>query len=312
LQKLHSITNNTRPGPELVPQAPLGKRADLSSGWLAVWHLLSLDAPTVAAVWTVFLARCVGLTLPWENPAAMFAAVWMLYAADRLLDAQPLPDGSAPAELEARHRFHHRHRKSFLCGIVAAAVALAALLPRMDAAALHLYCLLAALLAAWLLLIHLLPVHGADAHRLPKELAVGLCFPAAVFIPTVARTAVPVPTLLPSAIFLGLVCTLNCLFIYAWEHPNLRKASWTTRWAAQRLTALTAAVTAAAMVAAWLGHGPLRPIAAACALCAVLLGWLHARRAKMKAVNLRAAADLSLLTPVPVFLILILLNFYRR
>ena len=274
-----------------------------------MWHLLSLDAPTVAAVWTIFIARCAGLALPWESPADMFAAVWMLYAADRLLDARPLPDGSAPGELEARHRFHQQHRKGFVVGIVAAALALAALLPRMNAESLRLYCLLAALLAAWLLLIHILPVHGADAHRLPKELAVGVCFPAAVFIPSVARIEAPVHTLLPSAIFLGAVCTLNCLFIYAWEHPNLRRASSTTRWAAQRLLPLTAAVTAAAIVAAWLGRGPLRPIAAACALSAALLGILNLRRATMNPVNLRAAADLSLLTPLP---ILMFLKFFYR
>jgi len=235
----------------------------------------------------------------------------MLYAADRLLDARPLPDGSAPAELEARHKFHHQHRKGFLFGIVAAALALAVLLPRMDAAALHLYCLLAALLAAWLLLIHLLPAHGANAHRLPKELAVGVCFPAAVFIPTVARMPAPVPALLPAAIFLGMVCTLNCLFIYAWEHPDLRHASWITRWAARRLASLTAAGLAAAIIAAWLGHGVLRPVAAACALSAMLLGILNLRQTKLNPVNLRAAADLCLLTPAPVFLMLLLLSFYR-
>jgi len=293
-------------GPVLVP------RQQPRVGALGLWHLLSLDAPTVATLWTVFLAHCAGLRLPWESPAAMFAAVWMLYAADRLLDVRPLPDGSVPAELEARHRFHHKHRKGFLYGIVAAALLLAGLLPRMDAAALHLYCLLAALLAAWLLLVHLLPVHGADAHRLPKELAVGVCFPAAVFIPTVARTASPVPALLPSAIFLGVVCTLNCLFIYAWEHPDLRNASAPTRWAAQQLNALTAAAFAAAAVAAWLGHGVLRPVAAACTVSAMLLGLLHTRRAKMNAVNLRAAADFSLLTPIPGYPIFLLARLLHR
>ena len=222
----------------------------------------------------------------------------------RLLDARPLADGSAPVELEERHRFHHLHRKRFLIGIVVAALVLAILLSRMNVAVLHLYCLLASLLAAWLLLIHLLPVHGADAHRLPKELAVGVCFPAAVFIPTVARTATPVHALLPSAIFLGAACTLNCLFIYAWEHPNPRNASWTTRWAARRLMPLTSGLIAAGAVAASLGHGPLRPVAAACALSAAMLGLLHALRAKISCLNLRALADLSLLTPLLVFSVL--------
>jgi hypothetical protein len=277
-------------GPELVRKA--ARPNFTAAGWLAKWHLLSLDAPTVAAVWTVFIARCAGLKLPWESPVAMFAAVWMLYAADRLLDARP-----------------HLHSKRFLSCIVMAAMVLAALLPHIDSAALPLYCLLAALLAAWLLLIHMLPVHGADAHRLPKELAVGVFFPAAVFIPTVARTASPVRTLLLSAIFLGLVCTLNCLFIYAWEHPDFHSASWTTRWAAQRLKPITAAVTLIAAMTGLLAQGPLRPIATACALSAALLGLLHLWRAKIRPVSLRAAADLCLLTPLP---LLVLLKFLRR
>lgn len=293
----HYDSPSGRRGPELV------KKHDVSApdGWLALWHLLSLDAPTVAALWTIFIARCAGVVLPWESPAAMFAAVWLLYAADRLLDARQSPDGSMPAELEPRHKFHHLHRKSFLAGIVAAAVGLAALLPRMDTKALHLSYLLGALLVAWLLLIHLLPTNGANAHRLPKELAVGVCFPAAVFIPTVAHTSTPAHALLPSAIFLGVVCTLNCLYIYAWEHPTLGKASWTTRWAAQRIMPLTLTALTATLIAMVLSHGPLRPIAAACALSAIALALLHTWRTKFSAVDLRAAADLSLLTPLLVF-----------
>ena len=81
-----------------------------SAGWvdaagvLRLWHLLSLDAPTVAALWTVFVARAVRVELPWNVPVAMFAAVWAIYAADRLLDA------GRQENLEARHRFHGVHR----------------------------------------------------------------------------------------------------------------------------------------------------------------------------------------------------------
>lgn len=277
-------------------------------GWLTLWHLLSLDAPTVAVVWTVFLAHRVGVSLPWQSPVAMFAAVWMLYAADRLLDSRPLADGTTRGKLEARHLFHDRYRKRFLWGIVTAGIALAVMLPRIDAAVLRLDSLLGSLLAAWLLLIHLLPEHGADAHRLPKELAVGVCFPAAVFIPTVARTASPLHALLPSAIFLGVLCTLNCLLIYAWEHPVLRSTSWSTRWAAQHLVPLTSAVLAASLLAVFFGHGELRPVATACVLSTSGLALLHKQRFAMKAVNLRAAADLTLLSPLFVTFILKLLR----
>ena len=88
-----------------------------TSGVLALWHLLSLDAPTVAVIWTWFVARAEHVRLPWATPAAMGIAVWMLYAGDRLLDARVL-DGVRTAwtgeRLEARHLFHYRHRRGFL------------------------------------------------------------------------------------------------------------------------------------------------------------------------------------------------------
>jgi hypothetical protein len=261
--------------------------------------LLSLDAPTVAALWTVFIARCAGLTLPWTAPAAMFVAVWMLYATDRLLDARPTAEGKPPRDLEARHRFHHRHRAGFVTALTLAAFLLAYLLHRAEPAALHLYTLLAALLAGWLALIHARPV-GHNAHRMPKELAVGIFFPAAVFIPTVARAPQLRSVLLLAAVLFGLVCTLNCLCIYAWEHPFPRaNAHWTTRWAARRL-ALLAGLTllAAGMFSA------LRPLpsiifpALACALSTTTLLALDTFRPRFRAVHLRAAADLTLLSPL--------------
>jgi hypothetical protein len=178
----------------------------------------------------------------------MFTAVWMLYAADRLLDARPLPNGTPPPELEERHRFHQRHRKAFLSAIVVASGALAALLDRLDPRALHLYALLATLLAA--------------------------------------------------------VCTLNCLFLYAWEHPAPRlQAHWTTRWATGHLRALATAVTAAAALTASLSALHRLPRldtapAVACALSAALLQALDSHRSRFTPLTMRASADLVLLTPL--------------
>jgi hypothetical protein len=324
---------------------------------LALWHLLSLDAPTVAALWTMFIAACAGVTLRWTQPAAMFIAVWMIYAADRLLDARLLdacvldapsasatPSGrslargqeQAPCEgLEARHRFHHRFRNRFLAMIVAASAALVLLLPRIGAHTLHLYALLATLLAAWLLLIHAGPLPSPALRRLPKELAVGIFFPAAVFIPTVARAPGLRVALLPAAALFAAVCTLNCLFLYAWEHPDedqrtrevqspQPQAHWTTRWAMVHLTTLAGLVAALAFLLACTGaaYAPLlhllpfgssanlafktgavsgallRGPEIACALAAALLLMLHRLRRRFSAVHLRALADLVLLTPL--------------
>jgi hypothetical protein len=281
---------------------------------LALWHLLSLDAPTVAALWTWFLARANHIRLPLASPAAMALAVWMLYAADRLLDARLLdvsPRTARPhGELEARHLFHHRHRPAFLLGIALAAAALSALLPRLDPAAIHLCLSEGALLFAWFLILHA----TRSAHRLPKEIAVGLFFAAASFIPTVARKPALRLALLPDALLFAALCSLNCLFIYAWEHEDLasltalsisqasQTAHPTTRLALRHLTALAVSIALAAAALAVLDRvaptAEPSPIAAACALSAALLLLLDRNRRRLSTLTLRAAADLTLLTPL--------------
>jgi hypothetical protein len=277
---------------------------------IALWHLLSLDAPTVAALWSWFIARASHISLPLASPAAMGLAVWILYAADRLLDARALssPKAGWADELEARHLFHHRHRRAFLVGIALAAGSLAAFLPMLDPAAIRLYLVEGCLLIAWFLILH----GTRSAHRLPKEIAVGLFFSAAVFIPAVAREPSLRSALLPCAILFAALCSLNCLLIYAWEHDGLdqsaaptRPPHATTRIALARLPLLTVAVALASVILSFLNGTALRSIAAACALAAVALLLLHRHRNRLARTDLRAAADFALLTP------LLLLPFLR-
>jgi hypothetical protein len=347
-------TQHSTPHLHLVPPVPHHPHHSP----LALWHLLSLDAPTVATLWTIFIAHCSHITLPWAAPTAMFLAVWMIYAADRLLDARlldtetvpPPPPASRPVEsrlsnlrisesrishldLEARHRFHHQHRTRFLTALVLSAVALTTLLHHLDPQALHLYALLATLLAAWMLLIHISPAptlqnpsRPRTTRRLPKELAVGLFFPAAIFIPTLAHTT-PTPnalhalgwasnwlrpTLLPAAILFACICTLNCLYLYAWEHPTQSltptpntapsTAHSTTRWATAHLTHLAiATLTLSTITAATClqRHALTTGLPAlACALSAAALVALNHLRHRIPPIPLRATADLVLLTPL--------------
>ena len=292
---------------------------------LAMWHLLSLDAPSVAALWVVFAGWCAGVRVPFFDPAAMFAAVWMLYAADRLLDARTLAAGLSSPELEERHRFHHRHRNVFVPCIAATTLPLAYCLHRLPPPVLHLYALLVSLLAGWLLLVHAQTEPSAGTRRLPKEFAVGIFFPAAVFIPTVARAPELRLALLPGALLFAGVCTLNCLFLYAWEHPLDRtRAHATTRWALRHLLPLAALLTVTATVTSLLlgwqqppllgqpdqlgfGMSPLLPHAsaapAACALSVAFLMLLHGQQRRFSPLRLRALADLALLTPVLLLLL---------
>jgi hypothetical protein len=267
---------------------------------LALWHLLSLDAPSIAALWVWFIARSQHIYLPAASPIAMALAVWMLYAADRLLDTRELRTQrpSVSGEFEARHFFHHRHRRIFLPGIVASAIGLGALSLRLDPAAIHLYLLEGALLVSWLTVLH--ATHSA--HRLPKEIAVGIFFCTAVFIPTVARQPALRASLLPPAILFAALCSINCLFIYAWEHegfaPNVQRPHLTTRIAIRRLPLLAIGLSVVAIVVAFLQSAANRPISCACLLSLALLLALHVRRDRLSRNDLRAAADLALFTPL--------------
>jgi hypothetical protein len=208
------------------------------------------------------------------------------------------PTRTPPSELEDRHFFHHRHRAAFLTGIAAAAIALAALLPCLDPAALHLYFAEGAALLAWLLILHA----TRSAHRLPKEIAVGLFFSAAVFIPTIARQASLRTSLLPTAILFAALCSINCLFIYAWEHEgsfaNGHPPHISTRIAIQHLPALSSGLLLAAILCALVGPPATQSLSIACALSFALLLTLHTTRHRLSRLHLRAAADLALLTPL--------------
>jgi hypothetical protein len=249
---------------------------------LVLWHLLSLDAPTVAALWTYFIARATHTALPAALPIAMFLAVWILYAVDRLLDTRHLHSAAhaRTAELEARHLFHFRHRRTFLAIIPIAAIAAASLLPDLLTAALHLYAIEGALLIGWFLLVH--TTHS----RLPKELVVGLYFAAATFTPALVREPHPA-TLLAYAGMFAVLCTLNCLFIHAWE-DDFRPAN-------NHLPVAAALLAVIGLGASFLATAPAIPTA--CAMAAASLLAVHCSRGNLSRTHVRAAADLALLTP---------------
>jgi hypothetical protein len=288
-------------------QPPI-KAISRHTGPLTLWHLLSLDAPTVAVLWTWFIASANHVHLPISSALAMAITVWMLYAADRLMDARLLDANPTHHEdLEARHYFHHRHRAAFLAGIVIASIALAVLLPSLDAEAIHLYLILGGMVAGYFILIH--ATHSAAAqqtvaHRIPKEIAVGLCFAAATFIPTVARHPELRLPLLPSALLFATLCSLNCLFIYAWEHENSEDQSINrpthaiTRVALLNLPTLTILLALASTVLAIFNRHAARSIPCAIAISAALLLLLHNRRHTIARTTLRATADLALTTPL--------------
>ena len=271
----------------LTASSSLPRVTHVSPGALGYWHLLSLDAPTVAAVWTMFVARSVRVELPWGVPAAMFVAVWAIYAADRLLDVR------RQKNLEARHRFHGRHRRAFVIVLVVACCGLVFLILGFSGAMLRLYAGLGGLLAIWLGIVHLLP--RVNVRPIPKELAVGVFFSAAVFIP--AWAFMPAGGLLLATLVTANLCSLNCLFIYAWEHSAHGEAHASTRLGLARLREI--AVGSILLPLALLVVAPAQaPIMIAASLAAGLLIALDRVRRRLEQTTLRAAADAALLTPL--------------
>jgi hypothetical protein len=272
---------------------------------LRLWHLTSLDAPTVAVVWSLAFAWAARVALPVWLPVVLALAGWSFYIADRLLDARRvlaakpssrLPS-SSPSQLRPRHYFHWRHRRIFLpVAIVAAAVALVLVLYSMPVAARARNSVLALAAMAYFTSVHGPRRLSSSRIRLPKELLVGVLFTLACTLPVWTRAAHR-ELLAPPILIYAALAWLNCLAIETWESGH-RSRSFIFRG-----TLTLAAVAFAAAVACMGLHQP-RPALLQCAaaLSAVLLALLDRYRGSFEPTALRAAADLVLLTPVALLL----------
>ncbi len=274
------------------------------------WHLLSLDAPTVAGLWSWFFARAMHLRVPMLTALLLAGATWLFYVADRILDG--LRTGYT--ELRERHIFHARHRRRFiLAALVVAGPLLWLVLTHMTPAAIW-----EELLLAFFALLYLLFVHAGNGsgllgrpHWLPKEMAVGILFAAATAAPAWSRlTVYPdlVKARLAQAVILfAVLCWINCVAIEKWEAGNRMplgtrpgaRAHASTRWAATHLRPVVSLIAIFFIVAAGLAPTPnLTAVYLAGLLSSCLFLALDTRHSLFYPLFLRIAADAALLTPV--------------
>ncbi len=283
------------------------------------WHLLSLDAPTVAVFWCWFFASVCGLTLPWVALSTLALGTWCVYVADRLLDGWRSTD---TVTLRDRHWFYLRHRKPFVVAWIIAAVPLAYLIffrvsrvVRTDDIVL---CLIG---IAYFLLIHGRFSENSATRRLPgwlpKELMVGFLFAIATAVPTWSRLTGD-RGLLAAAIFtFGAACWLNCVAIQTWEdaeasqevmhailssngnEKEILRPHCMTEFLGRHLSAFAAAVGGLAICLAYAtATSTIWPLFAAVALSAILFLGLIRHSRRFSALSLRIAADAALLTPL--------------
>jgi hypothetical protein len=257
---------------------------------LRYWHLLSLDAPTVAALWCWAFGRAVRLWLDPRLPIALALGTWLFYVVDRLLDARYSPAST----LQERHRYHERHRRPFLAASIPVAVVLAVLVMRMPRSLIAAYCVLGAFSLLYLALVHLpARARGRSLRYFPKEFAVALLFAGATALPAwdaavrhYAGTPRPHPLLLLCPLFAAL-CWLNCTAIEEWEQ---RRRGYRIEWLASII------VAASCLSLFELVNHPAQWLALAVAVSAAL--FLALNHGRLAAGGQRIAADLVLLTPV--------------
>lgn len=282
------------------------------------WHLLSLDAPTVAALWCWFFAYAARVHLRGVALPTLALGTWCVYVADRLLDGWRARE---TARLRDRHWFYLRHRRLFTVAWMAAAVPLGYLIlarvqrgVRADDLALGL------IGAVYFLLIHAgqgsrgtepwmqpskLPRATEEdlARWFPKEMAVGFLFAIATAVPTWARISADRGALLAAVFAFGCLCWLNCVAIQVWEDAHAASARSRpprlTAFLGRHLRRFSMAVGALGLTLAGVtAHTPWWPVFAAVLLSAALFLGLARASERWSALSLRIAADAALLTPL--------------
>jgi hypothetical protein len=215
---------------------------------LALWHLASLDAPTVAVVWSLAFAWAVPVHLSGRVLLVLALATWCAYVSDRILDARVLvaqvvgprlsdgrvagartgADLSTWPALRERHYFHWRHRRFFVpLAVVAACAAGILALTLLPSFVRERGSILAAAALAYFSGVHAAQWLGRRRHSLPrlvsKEFLVAVLFSAGCILPAWASLhASATQEFLPSwfwiaGIFFATIAWLNCRLIGAWE-----------------------------------------------------------------------------------------------
>jgi hypothetical protein len=284
------------------PAAAVAERYAAADGprILKLWHLASVDAPSVAVVWACALAWAAHVGPSRATIAALALVVWAIYVLDRLLDGRAGMRGGRNG-LKDRHYFHWEHRKALAwLGAAGILAAVWLVMPHLARRGLRTDSAVAAAM-----LLYFGGVHGGsgDGPRMlqrasawvSREFVVAAIFTAGCALPalTAARqeSAAVIPLAAPVAA-LAALAWLNLRAIGRWENDAPQAGSLIRPGLVLAGLSITSA-------AALLGAEPRSAaLLAMTGMSSLLLLLLDRVRGRLEAVTLRAAADLVLLTPL--------------
>ncbi len=299
--------SNSRPRSCAIGPNGAGSRIFDAPLPLARWHLTSLDAPTVAVIWTLAFAWAARVALPAWVPTLLALVAWSVYIADRLLDARSALSANRPHRLRLRHHFHWRYRRIFFpVAFVAAFAAVFIVLNFMPVAARVRNSILAAAAIAYFSGVHSPRWFRPPVSQLfAKEALVAALFTTACTLPALSRAFNQAPAgsafalwpLYVMAFFFTLLAWLNCHAIECWESGG--ETSPTNVFNLAVLLAVTGLFLAAGLVAI---HPRCAALVLAGTASSALLALLDRYRNRLTPLALRAAADLVLLTPIALLL----------
>ncbi|MGA8672692.1 MAG: hypothetical protein WB679_22645 [Terracidiphilus sp.] len=268
---------------------------------LRLWHLTSLDAPTVAVIWSLSFAWAAGVHLPRWIPVLLALGTWAVYVGDRLLDTRSALRSGNLSPLRERHFFHWHYRRvlvPFAC--TAAILAAAMVFSLMPPAIRERNSVLAIAALVYFSGVHLPRVRSkALALLRSKELIVATLFTAGCAVPVFARmqavTNSPISLwpFLFLVIFFAALAGLNCSAIDCWESAG-KAAISTAAFALAAIGLLFA-------LGLFFDHPRISALSLAGAASAVLLGVLDLKRSRLTPLALRCLVDLLLLTPILCF-----------
>jgi hypothetical protein len=291
-------TNSTDEG-EAAVRTEVGAQSVSDSTPLLWLTVLSLDAPAVAVLWQLLFARSFHVQLGWSVTILLALVVWLIYVADRVLDALKAPPEGAEA---TRHIFYRRHLWAFLFPLSTGFVLAAWIsLTRLDLRTFGDGVVILLAVGAYLLAVHLV---SPGREWLPKEMLVGVLFALGTCFPVWEHMTNDATTIAAPFLLFTALCWMNCAAIEHEEWKRLRGRRfgvphpWTV-WMGRRFLLLSFAIAAIALGLILTGFGRAhQQLLAAELVSALALALVRYMEESLSIDQFRVLVDIALFTPL--------------